>query len=164
MVHLCHVVIYSSCYKGNNLWLDNSNHNKKFKLFKLLIALNSRDDHYFQMIQSLAVLLLWAVVPGVWTQSNYDTQGNSIEYDPNSKLTPDAVLGGKVTRLDDIRPDIALNRTQAFLDCSEGSMNIKLTFKEPFYGVVYADFDRNSACMVKGRGLNYTFLELPLKG
>lgn len=43
-------------------------------------------------------------------------------------------------------------------------MDVELKFEEPFYGVAYADFDRNSACMVKGRGLTNAKLELPLKG
>lgn len=39
-----------------------------------------------------------------------------------------------------------------------------MKFNEPFFGIVYADFDRNSACQVAGSG-NLTYhLELPLKG
>lgn len=117
-----------------------------------------------KMLESLAVFLLWVLVPGVWTQSNYDTHGNSIEYDPESGLPPSTILDGKVTQLDELKADIVLNRTKAFLNCSQGSMDVELTFREPFYGIVYADVDRNSACMVKGRGLNVAHLELPLKG
>lgn len=39
-----------------------------------------------------------------------------------------------------------------------------MKFKEPFYGTVYADFDRNSACQISGNGALKYDLELPLKG
>lgn len=43
-------------------------------------------------------------------------------------------------------------------------MQIDLKFSEKFFGIAYADFDRNSACQVLGKGeMNYR-LELPLKG
>lgn len=39
-----------------------------------------------------------------------------------------------------------------------------MKFNEKFYGVAYADFDRNSACQIIGKGdLSYK-IELPLKG
>lgn len=39
-----------------------------------------------------------------------------------------------------------------------------MKFNEPFFGLAYADFDRNSACQILGKGeLSYR-LELPLKG
>ena len=104
------------------------------------------------------------LVPGAWTQSNYDSQANSIEYDQQSGLPPSTVLDGKVTQLDDIKANISLNRTKAFLNCSRGSMQVELSFKEPFFGVMFADFDRNSACMVREHGLNKAYLKLPLKG
>lgn len=110
----------------------------------------------------LACLWLWTEFAGSWGQSNYASQGNSIEYQPG--LPPSTVLDGKVTKLDDISPVIFLNRTKAYLNCAQGSMQVELKFEEPFYGIAYADFDRNSACMVKGRGLNNAKLELPLKG
>lgn len=41
---------------------------------------------------------------------------------------------------------------------------VEMKFNEPFYGIAYADFDRNSACQTIGKGeLGYK-LELPLKG
>lgn len=44
------------------------------------------------------------------------------------------------------------------------SQQIEMKFNEPFFGLAYADFDRNSACQVLGKGdLSYR-LELPLKG
>lgn len=112
---------------------------------------------------SLLMSLLLAIgLDGVSSQSNYASQGNSIEYQPG--LPPSTVLDGKVTKLDDIQPIIFLNRTKAYLNCGQGSMEVELKFEEPFYGRAYADFDRNSACMVKGRGLDHATLELPLKG
>ncbi|XP_012283781.1 uncharacterized protein LOC105701534 [Orussus abietinus] len=109
----------------------------------------------------LLVLLLWSCSPAA-SQSNYASQGNSIEYQPG--LPPSTVLDGHVTKLDDISSMIFLNRTKAFLNCSQGSMEVELKFEEPFYGVAYADLEKNTACMVKGRGLNTATLELPLKG
>lgn len=107
-------------------------------------------------------ILLWTTIPIVLSQSNYASQGNSIEYQPG--LPPSTVLDGKVTKLDDISPIIFLNRTKAYLNCGQGSMQVELKFEEPFYGVAYADFDRNSACIFKGRGATTAKLELPLKG
>ncbi|OAD59976.1 hypothetical protein WN48_07891 [Eufriesea mexicana] len=106
--------------------------------------------------------VLWTALPLVLSQSNYASQGNSIEYQPG--LPPSTVLNGKVTKLDDISSMIFLNRTKAYLNCSQGSMQVELKFEEPFYGVAYADFDRNSACIFKGRGSTSAKLELPLKG
>lgn len=108
------------------------------------------------------MLLLLAAIPIALSQSNYASQGNSIEYQPG--LPPSTVLDGKVTKLDDISPIIFLNRTKAYLNCGQGSMEVELKFEEPFYGVAYADFDRNSACIFKGRGATTAKLELPLKG
>lgn len=115
------------------------------------------------MLSRYTAFWFWLAVPSiVLAQSNYASQGNSIEYQPG--LPPSTVLDGKVTKLDDISPIIFLNRTKAYLNCGQGSMDVELKFEEPFYGVAYADFDRNSACMVKGRGLTNAKLELPLKG
>lgn len=69
-----------------------------------------------------------------------------------------------MTKLDDLSPVIFLNRTKAALNCAAGSMQIEMKFNEKFYGIAYADFDRNSACRISGSGdLSYK-LELPLKG
>lgn len=41
---------------------------------------------------------------------------------------------------------------------------VDMKFNEKFYGIAYADFDRNSACQIIGKGdLSYR-IELPLKG
>ncbi|XP_066594273.1 uncharacterized protein pot [Prorops nasuta] len=114
-----------------------------------------------QMLRML-LAVLWLAVPGCLGQSNYASQGNSIEYQPG--LPPSTVLDGKITKLDDLSPIIFLNRTKAYLNCGQGTMQVELKFEEPFYGVAFADFDRNSACMTKGRGLSNAKLEIPLKG
>ncbi|KAK0180088.1 hypothetical protein PV327_005766 [Microctonus hyperodae] len=111
---------------------------------------------------ALTLVLVVIDIRQATTQSNYASQGNSIEYQPG--LPPSTILDGKVTKLDELSPIIFLNRTKAYLNCGQGSMQVELKFEEPFYGVAYADFDRNSACMVKGRGLDHADLELPLKG
>ena len=96
-------------------------------------------------------------------QSNVGLQGNSIEYQGEG-LPAQTILDGKVTKLDDLSPVIFLNRTKALLNCAEGLMQIDLQFEEPFYGIAYADFDRNSACQIIGKG-DYSYsLDLPLKG
>lgn len=41
---------------------------------------------------------------------------------------------------------------------------IEMKFTEPFFGLAYADFDRNSACQTLGKGDLNVRLELPLKG
>lgn len=43
-------------------------------------------------------------------------------------------------------------------------LQIEMKFNEKFYGIAYADFDRNSACQVRGKGALSYKLELPLKG
>ncbi|KAJ8973838.1 hypothetical protein NQ317_017995 [Molorchus minor] len=113
----------------------------------------------FQYLISAACLCLWVSAA---PQSNYADQTNSIEY--QGGLPEQATLDGKVTQLDELSPEIFLNRTRAALNCAAGSMQIELKFKDKFHGIAYADFDRNSACQVYGKGeLSYK-LELPLKG
>ncbi|KAL1138715.1 hypothetical protein AAG570_008777 [Ranatra chinensis] len=91
-------------------------------------------------------------------------QGNSVEYNVKDGLPESTLLDGKVTKLDDISPQIFLNRTKASLNCSAGLMQIELKFDEPFIGIAYADFNRASACQVVGRGDYTARLDLPLKG
>ena len=80
-------------------------------------------------------------------QSNYDKQAISISYEkPDSEtggLPQFGTLNGTVTELNDISSTILLNKTRADLNCSAGFMSIKMEFQNPFYGIVYADFDRN---------------------
>lgn len=111
-------------------------------------------------LHGVLLVSLAALVAG---QSNYANHGNSIEY-TGSGLPEQATLDGKVTKLDDLSPVIFLNRTKAALNCAAGSMEAELKFEEPFYGIAYADFNRNSACFVAGNG-NLTYkIEMPLKG
>ncbi|KAI4459817.1 cypher isoform b [Holotrichia oblita] len=107
--------------------------------------------------------LIAILVASVSSQSNYANQANNIEYIGDG-LPEQATLDGKVTQLDDLSPVIFLNRTKAALNCASGSMQVELKFNDNFYGIAYADFDRNSACKVAGKGALSYKLELPLKG
>ncbi|XP_019761713.1 uncharacterized protein LOC109538775 [Dendroctonus ponderosae] len=110
-----------------------------------------------------SVCLLLPLIALVSSQSNYADQANSIGYQGEG-LPPEATLDGKVTKLDDLSPVIFLNRTKAALNCAAGSMLVELKFNDAFHGIAYADFDRNSACQVTGKGSHSYKLELPLKG
>ena len=57
-----------------------------------------------------------------------------------------------------------LKKTKAVLNCSAGYMHVGMTFNKPFYGIVYADYDRNSACKMHGDGQTQGTIKLPLKG
>ncbi|XP_031626539.1 uncharacterized protein LOC116342887 isoform X2 [Contarinia nasturtii] len=107
----------------------------------------------------IAVLLIQNAVG----QSNYASHADNINY-VGEGLPGEATLDGKVTKLDELRPIIFLNRTRAALNCAAGSMQIEMKFTEPFFGLAYADFDRNSACQTLGKGETSARLELPLKG
>ncbi|KAF2898908.1 hypothetical protein ILUMI_07267 [Ignelater luminosus] len=111
----------------------------------------------------LLVLFIACLCGLVASQSNYADQANNVEYQGEG-LPESATLDGKVTKLDDLSPVIFLNRTKAALNCAAGSMQIELKFNDKFYGIAYADFDRNSACQVAGKGATSYKLELPLKG
>ena len=93
-------------------------------------------------LQVCVVVCLSMATPSVRGQSNYDKQAISISYE-NEGLPQFGTLNGTVTELDSISSTIALNKTRADLNCSSGFMNIKMEFQNPFYGIVYADFDRN---------------------
>lgn len=67
-----------------------------------------------------SVALLGSLILG---QSNYADQGNSIEF-ANEGLPDSTILDGKVTKLDDLRPNIVLNRTKAALNCAAGYMQV----------------------------------------
>ncbi|GAB0088730.1 uncharacterized protein DMENIID0001_031940 [Sergentomyia squamirostris] len=119
------------------------------------------------MYHSVAIYCILIGVSCSWittlAQSNYASQANNVEYQGEG-LPEEATLDGKVTKLDDLSPIIFLNRTKAALNCGAGSMQVDLKFNEKFYGIAYADFDRNSACQIIGKGdLSYK-IELPLKG
>ena len=91
-----------------------------------------------QVCVAVAVCLL----PFVSGQSNYNKQAISISYE-NEGLPQFGTLNGTVTELDEISSTIMLNKTRADLNCSSGFMSVKMDFQNPFYGIVYADFDRN---------------------
>jgi hypothetical protein len=112
--------------------------------------------------QVLPVLAFLLGVDLVTSQSNYALQAIDVEY--GNGLPQTATLDGKVTELDTLQPQINLNRTSAVLNCAAGSMHVQLKFKQPFYGIAYSDFDRNSACYTQGTGDITATLELPLKG
>jgi len=115
---------------------------------------------------------LWCVGVGVLAtpQSNYDQQAVSYEYEKEgsgaggASIPQFATLNGTVTELDSISDSISLNRTKANLNCSTGYMNIGLSFQQEFYGIVYADYDRNSACKLSGNGESQAVMNIPLKG
>ena len=56
------------------------------------------------------------------------------------------------------------DRTTASLSCASRAMEVDLEFTEPFYGIVYADVSRTSACSLQGEGLTKYHFELPLAG
>ena len=74
------------------------------------------------------------------------------------------MLDGVVTKLDELSHVIRTNRTTATLSCASRGMDVNLEFAEPFYGIVYADFDRHSACNFVGRGELTASYQLPLSG
>lgn len=43
-------------------------------------------------------------------------------------------------------------------------MEVDLEFTEPFYGIVYSDFNRRSACSFVGKGGTKYHYEFPLSG
>jgi len=73
-------------------------------------------------------------------------------------------LDGVVTELDTISSSIKLSRTNASLNCASGYMHIELGFQQKFYGIVYAQKDRNSACKIAGKGEETAKIDIPLKG
>ena len=111
-------------------------------------------------------LLIWVQLSSAAPEpnTNYGKQALSISYDENPGLPSFGTLNGTVTELDTISPSIVLNRTDATLDCNSGFMHITLTFRQKFYGIVYADYDRNSACKISGNGKESEVIKLPLKG
>lgn len=70
------------------------------------------------------IILIGFIIGAASSQSNYDTQANSIEYTGDG-LPESTILDGKVTKLDDIAPIIFLNRTKAALNCAAGYMQVR---------------------------------------
>merc|ERR1712038_259315 len=108
--------------------------------------------------------LLWCGL--ALAQSNYEKQAPSITYELEDEgiLPAFGTLNGSVTELDTLPATIMLKKTKAVLNCSAGYMNVDMVFNKPFYGIVYADYDRNSACKITGDGQKQTTIKLPLKG
>jgi len=110
-----------------------------------------------------AGLLVLVGVASASPQSNYNLQDLNIEFEGEG-LPEFATLDASVVELDNISSTIKLNRTDASLNCSSGFMSIDLQFKQKFYGIVYAQLDRNSACKVSGNGEETAKIQIPLKG
>lgn len=126
-------------------------------------------------------------------QSNYAERGVDIEYQGNG-IPLEATLDGIVTKLDDLTHVIRTNRSvvvinqlkskkirnpfnaefffpftltyrsAASLSCASRAMEVDLEFSEPFYGIVYSNFDRRSACSFVGKGGTKYHYEFPLSG
>ncbi|XP_063877187.1 uncharacterized protein LOC135109640 [Scylla paramamosain] len=79
-------------------------------------------------------------------------------------LQQTAVIGGKSRDLDQIGPKIFTNKTNTTLNCASGYMLVDVSFNDPFYGIIYPNGSRNSACRIQGQGKTKYHLELPLKG
>jgi len=110
----------------------------------------------------VAGLTLVAAIP----QSNYNLQNLDVELEglKDEGIPEFGVLDGKVTELDTISSSIKLSRTNASLNCASGYMHIELAFQQKFYGIVYAQKDRNSACKIAGKGEESAKIDIPLKG
>merc|ERR1712238_371298 len=112
------------------------------------------------------ILTLFCICGLATSQSNYDKQAPSIVFDPEDEgvLPAFGTLNGSVTDLETIPDTIMLKKTKAMLSCAAGYLNVDMIFDKPFYGIVYADFDRNSACKITGNGETTSNIRLPLKG
>ncbi|XP_071549615.1 uncharacterized protein pot [Panulirus ornatus] len=101
--------------------------------------------------------LLWAAV-WAWTAAQYIGEENL------SPIQQTAVIDGATRDLDQIGPKIYTERTNTTLNCASGSMLVDVAFRDPFYGIIYPNGSRNSACRIQGQGKTKYHLELPLKG
>merc|ERR1719273_954748 len=104
------------------------------------------------------------------SSSNYEIQAPSTNYtlyntiEDEGALPSFVTLNGTVHDLDSLPATVMLKKTKAVLNCSAGYMHVGMTFNKPFYGIVYADYDRNSACKMHGDGQTQGIIKLPLKG
>ena len=122
---------------------------------------------HFQMWLGFWFTVCWCNALVIAQKSNnYEQQAISItlEDEEEGHLPVFGTLNGTVTELDTIPATIMLKKTKAELTCSGGYMNVQMTFGKPFYGIVYPDFDRNSACKIVGDGATSSQIKLPLKG
>jgi len=67
-------------------------------------------------------------------------------------------------RRNEFSAEMITNRTRAQVLCETGEILVKINFTEPFHGVAYADFNRQSPCRLFGEGGQYYEMKLPLKG
>lgn len=74
-------------------------------------------------MERLVLLVAFSAASYSLPQSNYADQANNVAY-IGEGLPPEAVLGGKITQLDDLSPEINLNKTKADLNCAAGSMQV----------------------------------------
>ncbi|XP_076042621.1 zona pellucida domain protein papillote [Oratosquilla oratoria] len=100
----------------------------------------------------------------VWACVLASAAAQYIGEDDKTPIQETAVIDGKNTVLDNIGPTIYTNRTTTHLNCAAGSMLVDIEFKEDFYGLIYPNGSRNSACRSFGNGKRKYHLDLPLKG
>jgi len=122
--------------------------------------------HFHNKMWLYTIFTLGCLSTLATSQSNYDKQAPSIIFDPEDEgvLPAFGTLNGSVTDLDTLPATIMLKKTKAVLSCAAGYLNVDMEFDKPFYGIVYADFDRNSACKITGDGATSSQIKLPLKG
>ncbi|CAG0922140.1 unnamed protein product, partial [Notodromas monacha] len=152
----------------------------------LRVHLNKGADAYPSV--SLKMMLVWTILlfglgcgNGQLVQTKVDpvlivAQNKNLGGDPDVNLPPSIddkkTVAGTVqgvVKLDGTYEEglgsvIRTNRTSAFLNCTSGAMNVDVEFSEPFWGRIYADFNRFSACSVNGNGGRSYTLALPLRG
>jgi len=122
--------------------------------------------HFHNKMWLYTIFTLGCLSTLATSQSNYDKQAPSIIFDPEDEglLPAFGTLNGSVTELDTLPATIMLKKTKAELKCGDGYLNVDMDFDKPFYGIVYPDFDRNSACKITGDGATSAQIKLPLKG
>ncbi|GAB6023813.1 hypothetical protein CHUAL_008559 [Chamberlinius hualienensis] len=80
----------------------------------------------------------------------------------DDKLREDTTVD--IAHYGEIKTAITTNRTKAFLSCESGDMIVTIDFKDPFFGIIYANRDPLSPCNVEGNGKTAYTLRLPLRG
>lgn len=105
-------------------------------------------------------LLLFLVGSLWWTPGLLQYIGEE-ELNP---LQETAVIDGATRNLDQIGSTIYTNKTTTTLNCGSGFMNIVVDFQDPFFGIIYPNGSRTSACLTHGAGERQYTINLPLKG
>jgi hypothetical protein len=113
-----------------------------------------------------ALIALTSCGFAIGQSNNYEKQAPTITLDSDEEgfLPVFGTLNGSVTELDTLPSTIVLKKTKAVLNCSSGYMKVGMIFDKPFYGIVYGDHDRHSACKITGDGQREAEIRLPLKG